>query len=231
MKRTEIFSNQCGKCWLKTSKRTKKKKNVEIPDAPTTHSEIHVTAPPSTFSNFMVKMLWLQEKAVWVFHKVETGVGPRSRRRALASCWRTGSSWWRRRSCSCSRAAGFCRPRPSSARWPTWDLERWTSRVTRPRTARPPPQGPKPTFDVSVAGAVVAHPERRPLLGLGAQRRLEQVVHQFVVDFEEGHPQREPAAAAASSRWVAGQNWREDSASCTFQNHQERKLKEHGRRK
>lgn len=36
----------------------------DIPAAATTHSEIHDTTLPSTFSNFMVKMLWLQEKAV-----------------------------------------------------------------------------------------------------------------------------------------------------------------------
>lgn len=51
------------------------------------------------------------------------------------------------------------------------------------------------TFYVSVPGAVVTHPKRRPFLGLGAQRRLKQIVHTLVVDLKEGHPHRELAAA------------------------------------
>lgn len=95
----------------------------DVPAAATTHSEIQDTTLPSTFSNFMVKMLWLQEKAVWIFSRSRQ-TGSRSSWMLLTSCWRTGSSLWLRRSCSCSRAAGFCRPRPNSGHWPTWDLEK-----------------------------------------------------------------------------------------------------------
>lgn len=74
-----------------------------------------------------------------------------------------------------------------------------TSSIKQPRTVLSQGQGQcqrwPPTFDVSVPGAVVAHPERCPFLGLGAERRLQQVVHQFVVDFKERHPQGELAAA------------------------------------
>lgn len=99
-------------------------------------------------------------------------------------------------------------------------LEIWRHSV-RHRTLRLPfslkvlakVKGRRPlTFDVSVPGAVVAHPERRPFLGLGAQGRLQQVVHELVVDFEEGHPQRE--TAAAPFRRVTGQVWREDAMPC-----------------
>lgn len=44
------------------------------------------------------------------------------------------------------------------------------------------------TFDIRVSSAVIAHAQSGTFLGLGAQRRLEQVVHTLVVDFEKGHP-------------------------------------------
>lgn len=176
----------------------------DVPAAATTHSEIQDTTLPSTFSNFMVKMLWLQEKAVWIFSRSRQ-TGSRSSWMLLTSCWRTGSSLWLRRSCSCSRAAGFCRPRPNSGHWPTWDLEKRNGirqTVSQSRTALSRGHCQGQTFDVSVPGAVIANPERRPFLGLGAERRLQQVVHQLVVDFEERHPQCELAAARFC--WVTG---------------------------
>lgn len=78
-------------------------------------------------------------------------------------------------------------------------------RTPRPRLSSavslsPPPPAPtlsttqENTFNVGVPSAVVTHSQRRAFPRLGAQRRLEQVVHALVVDFEEGHPQGELAA-------------------------------------
>lgn len=120
-----------------------------------------------------------------------------------------------------------CRILQASAK--LWTLTHFRSGTTRSRikqsdarsfsrSASRSQVGWPPTFDVGVPGAVVADPQRGPFLGLGAERRLQQVVHQLIVDLKEGHPQCEEAAACFC--WVTAEIWREDrvpgSRSRTF---------------
>lgn len=121
---------------IKTS--NKKKTNIEIPDAPTTHSEIHDTALPSTFSNFMVKMPWLQEKAVCEFFSRSSQGWAKVEVKGICLLL---EDWFILVAAALRFLFPCCRILQASAKLCTLTHLRSgnaTSGVTRPRASRPP---------------------------------------------------------------------------------------------
>lgn len=156
---------------------------------PQPYSDSHFTAASSIFSSFKVKMLWLRGEPVSVTRGGKHDSN-NPRNHLLLEDWFI----------FVAAALLFLLPYWSSlnASNRVWMLTHLRSANTERRWSRPPrppTSNQETTFNVSVPGAVVAHSQRRALPGLGAQRRLEQVVHALVVDFEERHPQGELAAA------------------------------------